>query len=273
MHTYRFSPVHPRVGVLATFTVLIGLLVFAAPALGVNPPGNNGTVKIDGQPWDIHPNNEPHPGCVFQVDFYGFDEGDLWADVIFTGHPPTGPMTTLLEDRVFIGEDDNRGGGSEAGLDAEAGTLEDADGHGYYDLSAALSGVAPHAQQGYHVKLTVHADGSQGADTKHKVFWVEACEAPAGETEAGSNQGGTQPGGGELGGTQGTEAGQAGTAAAGGVQGGRGKGMVAPGGGSLPDTATEAPTRPGQALVMLAVVVALSGALAATLLREGARLR
>ncbi len=33
-----------------------------------------------------------------------------------------------------------------------------------------------HPQQGYHVKLTIHAPGSQGADTKHKVFWVEPCE-------------------------------------------------------------------------------------------------
>ena len=30
------------------------------------------------------------------------------------------------------------------------------------------------------MKLTVHAEGSQGADTKHKVFWVTGC-------------GGTQP--------------------------------------------------------------------------------
>ena len=39
----------------------------------------------------------------------------------------------------------------------------------------------PHPQQGYHVKLTIHTPGSIGADTKHKVFWVEPCEAdPAG---------------------------------------------------------------------------------------------
>jgi hypothetical protein len=36
----------------------------------------------------------------------------------------------------------------------------------------------PHPQQGFHVKLTIHADGSQGADTKHKVFWVQPCEVP-----------------------------------------------------------------------------------------------
>ncbi len=56
---------------------------------------------------DNHPDNEPHVGCTFEVDFYGFDEGDLWAEVIFEAHPPTG-HGVLLTDTVFIGEDDNR---------------------------------------------------------------------------------------------------------------------------------------------------------------------
>ena len=29
--------------------------------------------------------------------------------------------------------------------------------------------------QGFHVKLTINAEGSQGADVKHKVFWVTGC--------------------------------------------------------------------------------------------------
>jgi hypothetical protein len=148
-----------------------------------DPAGNNGTVKIDAEPFDTHPGNEPHVGCRFQVDFYGFDEGDLFADVIFTAHPPTGKGETLLEDRVFIGEDDHSGGGSEAGIDAER----------EYDLSAALASFTPHPKQGYHVKLTVHADGSQGADTKHKVFWVEGCNQPPPTTS--TSVGGTQTSG------------------------------------------------------------------------------
>jgi hypothetical protein len=137
----------------------------AAPA----PPGNNGTIKIDDTPFDDAPNNEPHVGCVFQVDFYGYDEGDLTADVTFEAHPPTlreGPDQVLLTDSVFIGEDDNSGGGSEAGLDAsETYTLD-------------FTGVEPHPQQGFHVKLTINAEGSQGADVKHKVFWVTGCQTP-----------------------------------------------------------------------------------------------
>ena len=147
---------------LAAMLTLLTGLAWAGP----NPPGNNGTVKIDDTPFDDHPNNEPHVGCVFQVDFYGYDEGDLDATVTFEAHPPTlrdGDDQVLLTDTVFIGEDDNSGGGSEAGLDAsETYTLD-------------LTGIEPHANQGVHVKLTIHAEGSQGADVKHKVFWVTGC--------------------------------------------------------------------------------------------------
>jgi len=152
-----------------TLAVVLSLLAFVlvGPALAaVNPRGNNGTIKIDGIPFDDHPNNEPHPGCIFQVDFYGFDQGDLYANVLFEAIPPTGAGEDLLTDTVFIGEDDNSGGGSERGLDASR----------TYDLTAALQGFTPHPKQGYHVKVTIHADGSQGADTKHKVFWVGPCD-------------------------------------------------------------------------------------------------
>jgi hypothetical protein len=156
---------------MLTGVLTVGASV-AAPVIAVSaadPPGNNGTIKIDDLPFDDHPDNEPHVGCGFEVDFYGYDEGDdLFADVIFEVWPPTGGMFTILEDTVFIGEDDNSGGGSEAGLDASE----------FYDLTAALAGFDPHPQQGWHVKLTIHADGSQGADVKHKVFWVTECAPP-----------------------------------------------------------------------------------------------
>ena len=157
-----------------TFAVAICVALIACVALAglataaPNPPGNNGTVKVDDVPFDDAPNNEPHVGCVFQVDFYGFDEGDLFADVTFESHPPTGPVQVLLTDEVFIGEDDNAGGGSQAGLDAAA----------TYTLD--FTGIEPHPNQGFHVKLTVNAEGSQGADTKFKVFWVTGC--PSGTT-------------------------------------------------------------------------------------------
>src|SRR5215218_9948841 len=123
----------------ATFVAGVG-----SASAGPNPPGNNGTIKIDDTPFDDLPNNEPHVGCTFQVDFYGYDEGDLDATVTFEAHLPTqraGDDQVLLTDTVFIGEDDNSGGGSEAGLDAsETYTLD-------------FTGITPHPVQGFHVKL------------------------------------------------------------------------------------------------------------------------
>jgi len=126
------------------------------------PPGNNGTVKVDGEPFDTHPDNEPHVGCTFQIDWYGFD-ANVRSDVTFESQPPTGPVRVLLQDSVTLDGDDNSGGGSEAGLDAQR----------TYTLS--FDGIEPHPNQGYHVKLTINTEGSQGADVKHKVFWVQGC--------------------------------------------------------------------------------------------------
>jgi hypothetical protein len=148
-----------------------GVLFWALPGnagAGLSQPGNNGTVKIDGEEFDTHPENEPHVGCVFHVEFYGYEEGAPNANVTFHVWPPTSGMATILEDTVFIGQDDNSGGGSEAGLDAEA----------TYDLTAWLADFEPNPQQGWHVRLTVNADGSQGADVKHKTFRGSGCEAP-----------------------------------------------------------------------------------------------
>jgi hypothetical protein len=166
MRTDVFRAALPVMGGVA----LAAVIGAAGPAgAQADPPGDNGTVKIDGVEFDDHPDNEPHVGCVFQVDFYGFDEGDLFADVTFEAIEPTGQVEPLLQDEdIPIGEDDNSGGGSEAGLDASE----------TYDLTDALQGIEPHPEQGWHVKLTVHADGSIGADTKFKVFWVSGCEVP-----------------------------------------------------------------------------------------------
>jgi hypothetical protein len=186
-------------GLLIIMLSMLLTLVVAAPVAAKNPPGNNGTVKIDGVEWDIHPDNEPHVGCVFEVDFYGFDEGVGNAEVIFEAHPPTGHGTLDVKS-VGIGQDDNSGGGSELGWDAKVEV----------DLTGALSAYPIHAQQGYHVKMTVHAPGSQGADTKHKVFWVGPCDTntpvnpPGGGTGGGTDPGNTPSRGGTAGSSSGT---------------------------------------------------------------------
>ena len=183
----------PVLAATASAGVVAAVVASALPS-AADPPGNNGTIKIDNVAFDNHPNNEPHVGCVFQVDFYGFDEGDdLYADVTFQAHPPTGNGQVLLTDTVFIGEDDNSGGGSEAGHDASA----------TYTLDFA--GFTPHPQQGFHVKLTINADGSHGADKKHKVFWVEDCPKPPPPPKNGDDNGNGKDNGEENGDENGKE--------------------------------------------------------------------
>src|SRR6266508_2297591 len=164
------------VGLLTAMLIAGGLalppIAGAARRDPAGPPANNGTIKIHTEPSDSAPHNQPHVTCVFTVNFYGYDKGDLFASVTFTAHPPTlrsgGDQVLLTDPKVFIGQDSNAGGGSEAGLDASQ----------TYTLD--LTGITPHPKQGVHVKLTINADGSQGADVKHKVFWVTGC---AGEEE------------------------------------------------------------------------------------------
>jgi hypothetical protein len=202
---------HPSRRALSPLIILLSLLLslaVAAPAAAKkNPPGNNGTVKVDGLDFDRHPNNEPHVGCRFEIDFYGFDAGVGNAEVIFAAHAPTG-NGHLVTKWVDIGEDDNSGGGSEAGWDASVEV----------NLTEALASYQAHPQQGHHVKLTVHAPGSQGADTKHKVFWVGPCDPavtppnnppenppsnPPGNPPSNPPSGGVDPDAGPRGGTLG----------------------------------------------------------------------
>src|SRR3954464_2261272 len=138
-----------RLGSAILLAGVVGALTLPMGTGGGGPPGNNGTVKVDGLAFDDLPNNEPHVGCVFQIDFYGYDEGQLFASASFELDPPTGAMIPLLtRTGIFIGEDSAEGGGSTAGLDASE----------TFDLSDAIAatGEAPHPQQGWHIGLTVH---------------------------------------------------------------------------------------------------------------------
>lgn len=130
------------------------------------PPGQTGTVKIDGRPFDQHPDNEPHVGCVFEVDLFNYPEGGIEARYSVRLWPPTG-RDQLLSGGVTL-EDDPAGGG------------QDLDGEVRLDLAEPLrdSDAEPHPQQGWHVKISVRAPHSRGADDKHKVFWVR-CAAPS----------------------------------------------------------------------------------------------
>ena len=153
-------------GLLASgIVIMLTGLAFALPA-EADPKGNNGTIKIDGLPLKDGQANEPHVACDFNLEFFGYDKGNLNASVTFALQAPTRRAQgdqVLLTDSIPIGED-------------AAGGATDADASRKYQLD--FTGVTPHPQQGYHVKVTIHAQGSQGADKKHKVFWVQPCEVP-----------------------------------------------------------------------------------------------
>ena len=130
-------------------------------------PGNNGTVKITplGET-DGTPNNHPHVGCSFQIEWYGYDKGDdIVSQVGFAMHAPTSNVGLSVSgpSSVFVGGDAASGAGTATGLD----------GREAYTLSFDGAG---HPKQGYHVKVTVPRRTPQGNDTKTKVFWVQGCD-------------------------------------------------------------------------------------------------
>jgi hypothetical protein len=139
----------------------------APTAATADPSGNNGTVKI--APYgemDGIPQNTPHVGCTFQVEWYGFDEGDdIVSTVSFASQAPTADVQIggTSPSTVDVGEDPASGAGTDSGLD------------GVQAYTLSFTGE-PHPKQGYHVKLTVHTPRSRGNDTKTKVFWVEGCK-------------------------------------------------------------------------------------------------
>lgn len=147
--------------IISVFALMVGLVGMTQASTVVAAPGNNGTIKIGGIDADSDDNsNYPHiDGCSLDVKFYGYDEGARSATITFESQAPT--LNTLVsptgaQNFNFVG------GGDGGQLDATA----------TYNL--AFQG-APQQNQGYHVKVTVHADGSKGNDTKFKVFWVEGC--------------------------------------------------------------------------------------------------
>jgi hypothetical protein len=161
--------------VVAAPLALTGAL--AAPAFAGEEDQGQGIIEVDGREFETDPGNEPHVGCIFQVDFKNYDEGDTFADVRFELQPPTSePDNTMRVDgdtRVFIGEDPAEG-------------QEDLDGTETYTLS--FSG--PPAAQGYHVKLTINAEGTANADKRFKVYYIQCPRrfpAPGSNPNPGPN--------------------------------------------------------------------------------------
>lgn len=132
------------------------------------PAGNNGTVKINDEAVADDPGlgNEPIlASCTVNVRWYGFDAGLRDSTVTFESQSPT--TASQLVSPV---------GPHDADFTAPTPTTGNTLSH-EEDYTLAFSG-AP-AAQGYHVKATVYTDGSQGNDTKSKVFWLPSTCGPA----------------------------------------------------------------------------------------------
>ena len=110
-----------RTGAVVAGVALAGLVAAPAVATGKDDPGNNGTVKIEGLDFDAIPNNAPHQGCTFNVEWYGFDE-TAESTVTFELQKPTAGDGYDLEvegkSPVDVGGDGGSGAGTETGFDA-----------------------------------------------------------------------------------------------------------------------------------------------------------
>ena len=131
-----------------------------------DPPGNNGTIKIDRDgPGDQDMGNEPiGDGCIIWLDFYNFDQGQT-ADITFTAQPPSGKGQTLIADKAVPISNDPAGGG------------QDRDAVISYNLTTAVQGLKAQPQHGYHIKVSSDSLQAPGG-AKHKVFWINCAPAP-----------------------------------------------------------------------------------------------
>lgn len=188
--------------VLLTILMLTLGVTAVADAAPTTPtrPGNNGTVKLELIPIDDTTSaNEPHVGCPFGVDWYGFD-ANARTTVEFRIQPPSlgsagrallpvnvldANGNVLLQTRTDtfrLDADGPAGGGSQAGWDG-ARTYDLTPGLLLYGKYAAGHGTGhpvrldgKPALDGYHVKMTVRTETSRGAVTKSKVFWTGLCD-------------------------------------------------------------------------------------------------
>jgi len=150
---------------VAVGSAIAGAVTIAgASGAWADPPGNNGTVKINAQGVDSSDDisNVPHVPCDFQVEFFGFDQ-DQTATITFTIHPPSGSGNVLLSETRTVSHD------------AAGGGLNDVDEvFSYSGTTFGLENFTAQPQQGFHVKLTIVSAGVPGGK-KHKVFWLQCA--------------------------------------------------------------------------------------------------
>lgn len=185
MHLHSLIRALAVTAIGATTTLALATPAVAGEPKG-DPPGANGTVKVDGPAFSDHIRNEPHVTCQYQIKFFNFDAGEH-GNIVFNAQAPSGKGIELLRrNNVLISDDPATGGKPDPD---ETYTFSSTD--------LNLSGLTAHLKQGYHIRLTIERIGAPGAG-KHKVFWLKPCPPSDNNNNGG---GGTGGGNGSGGGT------------------------------------------------------------------------
>jgi len=184
---------------LGLLSMLLGAVMVVTPASAGagdgDPPGFNGTVKIDGlyeidgpghtekpnDPADDGTDTDPHVRCAFELEFFGFDQGQT-ADITFTAIAPTGNGGVLSATQTPV----------PISPDPAGGAGQDPDGTRKYPFSVIEDWnldqfTSMHEVHGWHVKLALTLYDADGKPTqKHKTFWLEECATPPPPGDTGS---------------------------------------------------------------------------------------
>src|SRR4051794_4680799 len=137
------------------------LLAMAAPPASAGGNGNNGTIKLSGDPLDDTEANHPHLECDLYLEFFGFDVGANTVDVAIDAQDPTGAGPVPITNGAPLHFSFNS--------DGDANTLQH---RVHYQLN--LNAFPRHPQQGYHIKWSASVNGG---NAKHKTIWVAGCPA------------------------------------------------------------------------------------------------
>ena len=146
------------VSAVATATLLPAFMMIGAQsAYADSGNGNKGTVKISEVGGAADESNDPHVGCTFDVQWWGYTRSK--SAITFEGQAPTKDVDITITGPKTV----------------ELPAVDSADKINLTrTYTLAFKGDAPQAKQGYHVKMLTETETAKGNDKKSKVFWV-AC--------------------------------------------------------------------------------------------------
>lgn len=176
MNTHRGLLLSAAAITATAFTLGLAPAAYAAAGGSNKPPGNNGTVKIDEYTMDAGHDNDPHVTCGFSVNFFGYDSGPQQATIDIRPVAPTAGTGSFHTSTTW-----------NVGTRTSGAQFDRSVPISFSQLQSALSGVSPHAQQGYHLRLEVEVTGSQGSDDKYKTFWLRPCAGAAASSSTSSS--------------------------------------------------------------------------------------